>query len=125
MRMRDIFPASGYLLYLHILPRHFGKNFIANFGPESFTFIVNCDYPRPKLKETIVFSRCGSIKTAAVVSITPTSTWDTNSSLTTHEETVHAHLTNDTVVDVDTMNRLITKKGWKFLGTDGKVHSHH
>jgi hypothetical protein len=125
MRMRDIFPSSGYLLYLHILPRHFGENFVANFGPESFTFIVNLTYPRPKLKETIVFSRCGAIKTAVVVSITPTATWDLQSGLTTHEETVHAHLTDDSVVDVATMNRLITRKDWKWLGTDGKVHTHH
>jgi hypothetical protein len=125
MLMRHLFPFSGYLLYLHILPKHFGKNFVANFGPEAFTFLINCSHPQPHLKETLVFSRCGAIKTAVVVSITPTATWDKEGGITTHEVTVHAHLTDDTIVDEKTMNWLITKKGWKFLGTDGKVHTHH
>lgn len=125
MSLPRLLSCSGYLLYLHILPRHFGSNFSAKFGPEVFTFIVNCKYPQPQLKETLVFSRCGAIKTAVVVSITPTATWDKKSGLTTHDVTVHAHLTNDTVVDERTMNRLIGKKGWKFLKADGTIHSPH
>jgi hypothetical protein len=116
--------ASGYFLYLHILPNHFGKRFVAEFGPETFTFLVNVPGMIPDLGQIIPFAQSRTLKEAKVVSVVPTRGDDLDQNLTHYTTTVNAHPTDGTVIDVQTMHHLMTK-GWKWLATNGRVQSVH
>ncbi len=125
MKRNTLFSHTGYLLYLHILPRNFGHNFVAEFGPGVFTFVLNCHHKLPHPGDTIPFGRCGSLREARVVSVVETSMWDKQRKLTNHDFTVNAHPSDLTIIDIKTMNLLLYTRGWKFLTTEGTVHSVH
>ena len=115
------YPPTGFRMHIHIMPHNVNADFVFEFGPEVFTFVVDVAWPLPQqIGETIFLSDCGNLTAVEVMSICS----NNGSYNEPYPYTVNVCPSSGQKIDIATMHLLIYRRNWRWFDECGRIVTH-